>query len=73
MPRNLDNRIEVVTPVYAPDIKEDLKKVVELGLNDTMQARIVDGTGTNDIQEITEEKTVLRSQEELYKHYLNKE
>ena len=73
MPRNLDNRIEVVTPVYAPDIKEDLKKVVELGLNDTMQARIVDGTGTNDIQEISEEKTVLRSQEELYKHYLNKE
>ena len=73
MPRNLDNRIEVVTPVYAPDIKEDLKKVVELGLNDTMQARIVDGTGTNNIQEITEEKTVLRSQEELYKHYLNKE
>ena len=73
MPRNLDNRIEVVTPVYAPDIKEDLKKVVELGLNDTMQARIVDGTGTNDIQEITEEKPVLRSQEELYKHYLNKE
>ena len=73
MPRNLDNRIEVVTPVYAPDIKEDLKKVVELGLNDTMQARIVDGTGTNDIQEISEEKPVLRSQEELYKHYLNKE
>ena len=73
MPRNLDNRIEVVTPVYAPDIKEDLKKVFELGLNDTMQARIVDGTGTNDIQEITEEKPVLRSQEELYKHYLNKE
>ena len=73
MPRNLDNRIEVVTPIYAPDIKEDLKKVVELGLNDTMQARIVDGTGTNDIQEITEEKPVLRSQEELYKHYLNKE
>lgn len=73
MPRNLDNRIEVVTPVYAPDIKEDLKKVVELGLNDTMQARIVDGTGTNNIQEITEEKPVLRSQEELYKHYLNKE
>ena len=73
MPRNLDNRIEVVTPDYAQDIQEDLKKVVELGLNDTMQARIVDGTGTNDIQEISEEKTVLRSQEELYKHYLNKE
>ena len=69
MPRNLDNRIEVVTPVYAPDIKEDLKKVVELGLHDTLQARIVDGTGSNEIQQPKEGETPLRSQEELYKRY----
>ena len=69
MPRNLDNRIEVVTPVYAPDIKEDLKKVVELGLHDTLQARIVDGTGSNEIQQPKEGEAPLRSQEELYKRY----
>ena len=28
MPRNLDNRVEVVTPVYDPQIKEDLWRVV---------------------------------------------
>ena len=73
MPRNLDNRIEVITPVYDPDIKKDLVKVVEMGLEDTMQARIVDGTGNNSIQNAEAGNPALRSQEELYKWYLNKE
>ena len=29
MPRNLDNRVEVIAPVYDPEIKADLKRVVE--------------------------------------------
>ncbi len=49
MPRNLDHRIEVYTPVYDADIKREAKLIVELGLKN--------------------EKGVLRSQEELYKHY----
>ena len=40
MPRNLDNRVEVITPVYDPAIKEEMKRVVEYGLADTMQGRI---------------------------------
>lgn len=32
MPRNLDNRVEVIAPVYDPEIKADLKRVVEYGL-----------------------------------------
>ena len=28
MPRNLDNRVEVIAPVYDPEIKADLKRVV---------------------------------------------
>ena len=35
MPRNLDNRVEVIAPVYDPVIKADLKRVVEYGLKDT--------------------------------------
>ena len=35
MPRNLDNRVEVIAPVYDPEIKADLKRVVEYGLKDT--------------------------------------
>ena len=60
MPRNLDNRIEVVTPVYDAKIKEDLEKVIDYGLRDTMQGRIVDGTGDGE---------AFRSQEQLYLHY----
>ncbi len=70
MPRNLDNRIEVITPVYDPDIKADLKRVVEYGLKDTLQGRVVDGTGEN-IPWTTEENIPFRSQEELYNYYLN--
>ena len=72
MPRNLDNRVEVVTPVYNPEIKADLQKVVELGLTDTSQGRVVDGTETNNLLKSTDGKR-LRSQEVLYNHYKNEE
>lgn len=68
MPRNLDNRIEVVTPVYNAKIKEDLEKVIDYGLRDTMQGRIVDGTGENRPW-TTEDGGAFRSQEQLYLHY----
>lgn len=70
MPRNLDNRVEVIAPVYDPEIKADLKRVVEYGLKDTLQGRVVDGIGENRPW-ISEDKTAFRSQEELYKYYLN--
>lgn len=72
MPRNLDNRIEVVTPIYDPAIKEDLKRVVQFGLDDTKQGRIVDGYGTNESNTLAD-GYVFRSQEELYKLYFEKD
>ena len=68
MPRNLNSRVEVVTPVYDPEIKKDLRTVVEYGLKDTSQGRIVDGTGLNAPLKSADGK-IFRSQEELYKHY----
>lgn len=35
MPHNLDNRVEVVTPVYDPEIKSELKRIVDYALRDT--------------------------------------
>ena len=67
MPRNLDHRVEVVTPVYDEDIKTNLRKVVEYGLKDTLQGRIVDGLGTN-LENTGNE--AFRSQETLYREYL---
>ena len=63
MPRNLINRIEVLTPVYDEDLKANLLRTVEYGLRDTTNARIIDGRGANALPE--GEK--FRSQEEIYK------
>ena len=45
MPRNLDNRVEVITPVYDSRIKEDLWKVIDFGLRGNCQGSVVDGSG----------------------------
>ena len=66
MPRNLINRIEVLTPVYDEDMQADLLRTVSYGMRDTANGRIVDGKGSNEFVEGPE----FRSQEELYKAYL---
>lgn len=76
MPRNLNSRIEVITPVYDPDIKADLAKIIDYGLHDTLQGRVVDGTGRNlpwTLEAPSNPDTpvpAFRSQEEIYKSYL---
>ena len=47
MPRNLDNRIEVITPVYDPMVKAEMRLIVDYGLRDSVQGRLVDGSGQN--------------------------
>lgn len=71
MPRNLVSRIEVISPVYDEDMKKDLLRTVDFGLRDTTNGRIVDGRGTNEIQPVEEGDKPFRSQEELYKQYIN--
>ena len=65
MPRNLLNRIEVLTPVYDEEMQADLMRTVSYGMRDTINGRIVDGKGTNAFVE----GEPFRSQEELYKAY----
>ena len=69
MPRNLVNRIEVLTPVYDEDMKKDLMRTIDFGLRDTTNGRIVDGKGTNEIQAVKEGEKPFRSQEELHNIY----
>lgn len=45
-------------------IQEELHRIVDYGLMDTMQGRVIIGHQENDMR--------FRSQEELYKHYSNK-
>jgi polyphosphate kinase len=46
MPRNLDNRVEALVPVTAPDLKRELLELLELWFGDTLRARrlLPDGT-----------------------------
>lgn len=69
MPRNLDRRIEVVTEVLDESLKADLMRTVEYGLRDNVKARIVDGTGRNEIRTIPAETEPFRSQEMLHDLY----
>ena len=69
MPRNLLNRIEVLTPVYDEDLQADLLRTVSYGMRDTANGRTVDGKGSNALVEGQR----FRSQEELYKAYLENE
>ena len=66
MPRNLVNRIEVLTPVYDEQLQHDLERTIDYGLRDTTNARIVDGRGGNWFKE----GAPFRSQEQLYVDYL---
>lgn len=66
MPRNLTNRIEVMTPVYDEELQSDLMRTISFGMRDTLNGRVVDGKGTNDFVE----GAPFRSQEELYKQYV---
>ena len=65
MPRNLLNRIEVLTPVYDEELQADLMRTISYGTRDTTNGRIVDGKGTNNFVE----GEPFRSQQELYKEY----
>ena len=65
MPRNLINRIEVLTPVYDEEMQADLLRTIAYGMRDTMNGRVVDGKGSNDFVP----GDPFRSQEELYKAY----
>ncbi len=69
MPRNLNSRIEVMTPVYHVAIRRELKRIVEWGMKDNQKGRIVDGTGENRFYAGDENAVPFRSQEELYRYY----
>lgn len=71
MERNLDRRIEVITPIYDEDLKRQLKHTIEFGLKDNVKARVVNGQGDNAVHKTADEQA-FRSQVELYNFYKSK-
>lgn len=71
MIRNLDNRIEVATPIYDPAVKQELKDTLEIQFKDNSKARIIDENSHNHYK-IEEGKQPFRSQIEQYNYFKEK-
>jgi len=71
MPRNLDHRIEVTTPIYDNDIRKELWNMLQIQLKDNCKARI---SGENYINKYhkTKSKKKIRTQFETYEYFKNK-
>lgn len=65
MKRNLSRRIEVAFPVYDPELKEQVKKIINIKLSDNVKARIIDEKQQNNFREHSESDSH-RSQYEIY-------
>jgi polyphosphate kinase len=68
MTRNLDNRIEVATPIYDPSIQRELRDVIDFQLNDNVKARVVDQFQANVYKKDLAD-TSHHSQLEIYNYY----
>lgn len=70
MPRNLDGRVEVTAPIYDPGVKKQLRKVINIQLNGSAKARILDKDQANFYRYKVERiKDPLQSQIETYRYF----
>ncbi len=69
MPRNLDRRIEVTAPIYSPEIKQELKDIIEIQLRDNAKARIINEAQDNPYKPGNPGEMSFRSQEITYQYY----
>lgn len=67
MIRNLDNRIEVATPIYDSDIKDELKTFMEIQFRDNVKARIVNAKLDNPYKKRKDDEKAHRAQIEQYR------
>ncbi|MFO8236495.1 MAG: polyphosphate kinase 1 [Bacteroidales bacterium] len=69
MVRNLDRRIEVTAPIYDPEVKRELKQMLDIQWKDNVKARILDDKQDN--KYVHNNERPVRAQDEFY-HYLKK-
>lgn len=68
MTRNLDNRVEVASPIYDPELQKQIRNIIDTQLSDNIKARIIDECQGNVYRKDANQKAV-RSQFELYEYY----
>jgi polyphosphate kinase len=70
MVRNLNMRIETVFPIYDVDLQREIQFMLDTQLNDNVKARVIDRYQQNTYVTQSSGDTAVRSQVELYFHYL---
>jgi len=72
MTRNLDKRVELMTPVDEPALREELEHILDAGFSDNVKARELKSDGAYHRIKAGAGKTPLRSQELLYNDSVEK-
>ncbi len=72
MTRNLDRRVEVLTPILDTTIFKELKDILSLQLKDTEKARVLDVENTNKKVNLADSDLSTQSQYAIYEYLKNK-
>ena len=71
MVRNLDHRVEAAVPILDKHIRQELKDILDIQLNDNVKARTLDNNLDNEYVNPRNTKKI-RSQIETYNYLLKK-
>jgi len=71
MSRNLDNRSEVAVPIYSPQIRKQLKDIINIQLSGNTKVRILDKRQENVYKKAKPGEKKIRVQDEIYKYLKN--
>lgn len=71
MMRNFDNRIEVACPILDPDLRKELRDMLEIQWRDNQKSRLVNSLPVNSYRKNTSEEAV-RAQVAIYKYFSKK-
>ncbi|WP_299896286.1 polyphosphate kinase 1 [uncultured Aquimarina sp.] len=70
MTRNLDKRIEVLTPILDTDCKKELETILDMQLSDNKKSRIQDAKSSNSYKKKMDDEPSIQSQKAI-RTYLN--
>ena len=69
MSRNLDNRSEVAVPIYSPEIRKQIKDIINIQLSGNTKVRILDRRQDNAYKKPKPGEKKVRVQDEIYKYF----
>jgi polyphosphate kinase len=70
MVRNMDHRIEAACPIHEPELKEEIKEIINIQLMDNVKARHLDNALSN--KYVHKKGRKIRSQIEIYNYLFSK-